>query len=299
MGVVDQIQNSCFICKQRMDFFGPWEDYSYFLCAGCKTIQLSPMPSPEDLENSYRKQYLEENAMEISFTPEQWRKASMSYQQAMVDLVKKHRIKGPLLDFGAGYGFLVDLLARKGVAAFGLELSEPKLAYCRDNGLDVRNGGLDSLDHLRGSYTGVVMIAVFEHLSGHRDFLHRLHQSLPDDGVLISLHPTSSIYRYLAYLMRFGQRTRELPTLDGSFAAPWHTALVSVPAMRLLAAEAGFTVEAVERAPQGRMDGVLGLVQLLLEAVNRVGWSLLGERWPLVTSHIFLLRKQSGLHVAS
>jgi hypothetical protein len=62
--------------------------------------------------------------------------------------------------------------------------------------------------------------------------------------------------------------------------------------MRRLAEEAGFVVEDVQPAPQGRLPGPLALVQVVLEQVNRVGWVLAGERWPLVTSHVFLLRKR-------
>ena len=283
---------TCWVCRHRLDFFGPREGYRYFVCSQCQTLQLFPFPSPAELATLYRSKYLVENENERSISPERWQKASLPYQDAILDMVRRHRVRGPLLDFGAGYGFLVDKLEGNGIPAVGLEISEGKLAYCREQSVNVLRGGMDELDRMKGKYAGVVMIAVFEHLSDHRGFLRRLHDCLPPEGVFISLHPTAQIYRYLGDLLRMGRRRKELPSLAGSFAAPWHTTFISVSGMRQLAAETGFTVEDIQPAPQGRLGGTLGLMQVTLEAINRPGWKLLGERWPLVTSHVFLLRKE-------
>jgi len=50
--------------------------------------------------------------------------------------------------------------------------------------------------------------------------------------------------------------------------------------------------EAVEIRPaaQGRESGLMKPVQICLGLVNRIGWRLVGSRWPLLVAHIFVFR---------
>jgi hypothetical protein len=108
--------------------------------------------------------------------------------------------------------------------------------------------------------------------------------------VVITLHPTSKIYRLLAFILRLGNPNRELPRLVDAFAPPWHTTFVSIPAMKIIAEQAGFEVVEVRPSPQGRYVGPLSLIQVGLENINKLGWLIFRTNWPLVTSHIFVLR---------
>ncbi len=45
----------------------------------------------------------------------------------------------------------------------------------------------------------------------------------------------------------------------------------------------------------GVTSDMIGVLQRCLEAVNRVGWAIVGTKWPLFTSHIFVFRKVAEL----
>jgi hypothetical protein len=55
----------------------------------------------------------------------------------------------------------------------------------------------------------------------------------------------------------------------------------------------GFEFLEIRPAPQGRGRGIVDVAQAGLGVVNRLGWNLLGRKWPLLTSHIIVLRKAS------
>ena len=226
-------------------------------------------------------------------SPEAWQKVSKNYNDAILKVAERQKLQGPILDFGAGYGFLCQLFVENGYECKGVELSEQKLAYCQERDMPVKKGGLEVFEEHAGEFSAVLMCAVFEHLSEHVASLKRIHGGLKRDGVIITLHPTSKMYSLLALILRLGDRNRELPYLDGSFAPPWHTCFVSIHAMKILAEQAGFEICEISPAPQGRLDGVLGLVQWCLENVNKLGWAAFRGHWPLLTSHIFVLRKMA------
>jgi SAM-dependent methyltransferase len=73
---------------------------------------------------------------------------------------------GPVVDLGCGRGEFLELLAEAGVAAWGVEHDERRVAECRSRSLDVRQG--DLLQVLEGvadaSLGGIVSFQVVEHL---------------------------------------------------------------------------------------------------------------------------------------
>ncbi|MDZ7678660.1 MAG: class I SAM-dependent methyltransferase [Acidimicrobiales bacterium] len=72
----------------------------------------------------------------------------------------------PLLDIGSGRGEWLDVLASRGIEAYGIEINEAFVADCSARGLDVRRG--DALAHLHdlpdASLGAVTAFHVAEHL---------------------------------------------------------------------------------------------------------------------------------------
>jgi SAM-dependent methyltransferase len=285
------VKEECFICKGKVDFLGPSKGYKYFVCSKCKSIQLNPMPTQSELVELYIKKYLMDNENERSMSPEYWKKVSSNYNISILKIIQKHKVKGAILDFGAGYGFLCNMLNSNGYECSGVDLSQDKVAWCNENKIPMINAGIEIFEERKEYFNAITMCAVFEHLSSHVDFLRKMGKGLKKDGLIITLHPTAKIYHLLSYIFRLGRKNFELPSLAGSFTPPWHTAFVSINGMTIIAREAGFIVDGIYPAPQGRLSGILGIIQFILEKVNIVGWNLFGINWPLVTSHIFVLRK--------
>src|SRR5207253_110047 len=121
----------------------------------------------------------------------------------------------------------VERYVAEGFDARGIELSVAQSAFARSRGLDVREGGLPTLRD-DGQIGSITMFAVFEHLTSHTACLADVHRLLRRGGMLITAHPTAACYDIVWNLIRLGNKRRQLPYLDATFAAPWHTAIMSI-----------------------------------------------------------------------
>jgi 2-polyprenyl-3-methyl-5-hydroxy-6-metoxy-1,4-benzoquinol methylase len=251
------------------------------------------MPSEADMLAAYATGFDAGEQFEEYASPDWWRRVSRTYQDAMVQTLNDHRVTGTVLDCGAGWGVFVERYVAEGFTARGIEPSHGQAAYARSRGLIVEQGTLASLHGRDADISAITMFAVFEHLTDHAGLLADAYRLLKPGGLLITAHPTAACYNIVGNLIRLGNKHRQLPYLAAAFAAPWHTALMSVEGTKQLIHDAGFKLIDIRPAPQGRFDGMHGAIQIGLEFVNRVGWKLAGTRWPLVTTHIFVCQKAS------
>jgi cyclopropane fatty-acyl-phospholipid synthase-like methyltransferase len=187
------------------------------------------------------------------------------------------------------------MLVKNGFNCKGVELSVEMSSYCQERGIPVQRGGFELVEETNENISAILMCAVFEHLTNHQTWLRRFNRMLRTGGSIITLHPTAACFTLISQIVRFGNRQKELPELHGCFSPPWHTALFSLEAMEIIAEQNGFRLIEVRPASQGRAGGLIGFTQRFLEVVNRVGWLMLGNNWPLITTHIFVLRKVRNL----
>jgi SAM-dependent methyltransferase len=278
--------DACVVCHGELTLFGPHSNYTYCRCPDCGTIQLSPMPDKEEMARAYETEYAEQK-----LDPEVWRRASRPYYDSIIRVLSDYRVKGLVVDYGAAKGHLVERMIQSGFNARGVELSKDEAAYAQQHGLPVQQGDLNSLSEVEGQVAALTMSAVFEHLLDHAAVLSAVHSLLTDDGLFITMHPTAGSANLFGNLLRFGDKHKPLPGLAGVIDAPWHTVLFSIDGTEQLLSQQGFRVLEIRPAPQGRLGGIRGLVQILLEQVNKLGWGVMRTRWPLVTTHIFVCQK--------
>ena len=287
-------EQHCVACHGPLGFFGPRHGAEYHLCRNCRTLQLCPMPEEEKLTKAYAEKYAGAGQTDEFDDPDRWRRAGHNFRQCLVDTLRQHKISGTILDVGAGWGFLCELLEANNFTCRGIEVSTKMTTYAQQHNLAVERGDMNSLAQMPDRFGAIVMCAVFEHIVNHDRWMQVIHQKLDDGGVFVSLHPTAACYQLLGTLLRLGNRNKELPGLHGSFAPPWHTALFSVPGMQALAVRNGFLIDDIRPAPQGRFGGALEIIQICQERVNRLGWRIWKTNWPLVTTHVFVMKKESN-----
>lgn len=151
--------------------------------------------------------------------------------------------QGRLLEIGFGEGPLTEKLLAHTDEYWGIE---PVPGHYRDTvarlGLDKRRclgiAAEAMLEHpalsaQRGSFDTIVMVSVFEHLSGTRDILKSCAELLKPGGRLIISVPDSTFFPYLLLIRRiFGME-------------PWsrfHTSFFNDAGLRRAFAECGFTI---------------------------------------------------------
>jgi len=280
-------EKRCVACGGRLALFGHRSDYEYHRCLVCRTIQLVPMPDKTELAKAYENRYAA--ADHYNSRPVECVRSAQTYYQALIDTLNKYRVDGPVLDYGSGWGGLCKLLIDTGFECRGIDMSEQMVNYCRQQALPVEHGDITSLEE--NGFSALVLCTVFEHLVDHHEWMAQANRVLRQDGLLVTLQPTARFAGFVGRLARIGTKRVELPHVHRTFCPPWHTAFFSVEGIRTLAPRHGFELIEVRPAPQGRERGLIGLSQLCLETLNKAGWRVAGQRWPLLTSHIFVLRK--------
>lgn len=173
------------------------------------------------------------------------------------------RFTGPangrrLLDVGAYTGVFVEIAARHGWEAWGVEPSAWAVNEARSNGLQMILGTLESTELSKGSYAVVTMWDVIEHVADPLGTLRAAWQVLEPDGCLI-VH-TMDLHSLFARLM--GRRW------------PWfmemHLYYFTRKTLRAMLEKAGFTI--IWQGAQGRYlhAGYLASrVTALLPAIGR------------------------------
>jgi hypothetical protein len=69
--------------------------------------------------------------------------------------------------------------------------------------------------------------------------------------------------------------------------------------LRIQAASCGLTVSSVTASLSGRRSDWRRFLQAANEMLGVTGHSLFGERWPLSMAHLFVLRPEKSLRLAS
>jgi len=275
---------SCFVCSKKLEHFGKRSGYDYFKCKDCGTIQLTPLPSEEELALLYAKEYSKSGHESIS--PSESKAIKKQLWGDIKRAVEKYSPNGKILDYGAGWGGLCELLISNRIQCEAVDKSEEMVTYCRKTGIPITLGDLNSFPDK--TFDAIVMCTVFEHLVKHDDFLNLAHNKLKDDGFFISVQPTAHFASFAGTIFK---NAGELPDLNGAFSPPWHTSLISCKGMLKLTEQNGFQTVEVTMAPNTRRKGLLGLFLRFIELVNRIAWPIFRDRWPLVICHTFVLKK--------
>jgi methionine biosynthesis protein MetW len=99
--------------------------------------------------------------------------------------------EGRLLDVGSGPGWALEVFAREGLAATGLEVSARGVDEARQRGLEVHQVDIEAtsseeiLEALGGAFDLVVAFEVLEHLHHPLETLHKLLRLTKPDGKLV------------------------------------------------------------------------------------------------------------------
>ena len=143
-------------------------------------------------------------------------------------------LQGEVLDFGCGWGYLLEALKARGVASQGLDISAEQAAVARSFGLHVDHVE-DSLGWLRAQVAGgrrwaaIYLLDVIEHLAAadQIELIGVLAQALQPGGQLVLRNPNPDSVvglrmMYIDYTHRF---TPTADALEGLLKASGFTAV--------------------------------------------------------------------------
>lgn len=125
-------------------------------------------------------------ARDVEAAEQPWRAAA---EQDRVKLLRRHLPGGRVLDVGSAAGGFLSA-AREAYEVQGVEPDPGTSERARAAELAVATGTLESLDAPPGSYDGITMFHVIEHLDSPRAAVSRARELLRPGGVLVVETPT-------------------------------------------------------------------------------------------------------------
>ena len=174
-------------------------EFSVVRCGECGLLRLDPQPPPGDLHRYYPENYW--------FVPDGG--AASRLEEAYRRLVLRDHVRfvtralasvaapGPLLDVGCGGGLFLGMMRERGFRVVGLDFSREAAAIAWQRQQAPAVCGMLERSPLRaGSFAGITMFHVLEHLYDPRSYLSAAHELLQSGGRLIVQVPNAACWQF-------------------------------------------------------------------------------------------------------
>ncbi len=181
--------NHCLLCgSSRFRLIHKRGQWTYLRCRRCGLVRLDPMPSPEELRQSYHT-YLPDSENEV----EKWEAMMRPVVVKSARIIEAESPPGRLLDIGSGYGFFLKEMKQRGWEVEGIEISETGRQYAKAKiGVNIHAGQLESLSLPRDSFDAVTLFYVIEHLSDPLSTMKEVNRILKPGGLALVRWPHST-----------------------------------------------------------------------------------------------------------
>jgi SAM-dependent methyltransferase len=150
-------------------------EFTVVRCGGCGHVFVNPRLKPAINADIYARYWR-------SLEPPTVRRSE--YAGYVCRQLAKLRAPGTLLDFGCGWGAVLNEAKQAGWSATGVEVDERKVEFCREQGLTAVFGELLDRPFAAATFDAAIAEQVFEHLYSPVAYLRELHRVLKPGGVL-------------------------------------------------------------------------------------------------------------------
>lgn len=157
-------------------------------CLSCRHVYQDPRPADEDLPRLYDEEYYTGDGAHGGYSyvddrayPEAAAIRAAARLARMEDLVAPGRI----LELGCSMGAFLLAARERGWTPEGVDLSPFAVAACRERGLAVREGTLESAELEPGAYDAVYLSETVEHLPDPRATVRAVARALRPGGIVV------------------------------------------------------------------------------------------------------------------
>ena len=102
------------------------------------------------------------------------------------------------MDVGCGIGYFLEIAKQRGWEVYGSELTDEAVRICREKGINMHHGKLDSQLYPPGSFDVVTSFEVLEHINNPKQEVRNFHTLLRNGGIIYLTTPNfNSLSRFL------------------------------------------------------------------------------------------------------
>ena len=208
-------------------------------CVRCELVSVRPMPSSDELRAAYDQGYGPYAPPPVDPRPPSLRSRAIDrlrHGWHVLDgmpTADRLPLRGRVLDVGAGEGYNVMRLRRRGIDAVGLEPNHAAVQAAQAAGLPMIEGAFEDSD-LAGPFDAILLDQVLEHFVDPVAAMRRARELLAPDGRVAILTPNAGSL----FARAFGSEWAH-------YHAPFHLHLFGRDQVRRLLDQTGFHVERV------------------------------------------------------
>jgi len=175
------------------------KQFAVVRCGECGLVRLDPQPSPEELRRYYPGSYwFAPDRSLVGRLEEQYRRAVLNGHVRFAErALRSSRARGPLLDVGCGGGLFPGMMRQRGFRVIGMDFSREAAAVAwRHHHVPAVVTDLEHAPFRPGSFAGITMSHVLEHLPDPRAYLAAAHRLLEPDGRLVIHVPNAASWQF-------------------------------------------------------------------------------------------------------
>jgi len=196
-------------------------------CLSCGLVQVHPLPAHAEIASLYH------NDLEHFDPYEAQLDVHRRYFRKKIRELKLH---GSVLDVGCALGAFLEEAEKKGLDAFGIDISADAVAYCRQKGLRAYKGSLKGFNPVSERIDAITAFEVIEHEREPLAMLKRAYKLLRNGGTITITTPNhDSFWRKIMGKWWFG------------YQHPEHLFFFDPKSLRRILENAGFTDITVTR----------------------------------------------------
>jgi 2-polyprenyl-3-methyl-5-hydroxy-6-metoxy-1,4-benzoquinol methylase len=166
-----------------------YEKHDLVKCRDCGFVFMRQIPTPDELEKHYAG-YVYKHDQYIS-------PLTLKVYDKLLDEFEKYRNTNRLLDIGCGVGFLLEQAKKRGWDIYGTEYSQKAIDICRDKGIEMKKGSIDSSTFNKKDFDVIISIEVIEHLNNPNREIEEIKKLLRNGGLFYCTTPNfNSLNRY-------------------------------------------------------------------------------------------------------
>jgi SAM-dependent methyltransferase len=175
------------------------KEFAVVRCRDCGLARLDPQPAAEELRRYYPENYWfapDESA--ASRLAEAYRRLVLrDHVRFVAQALGGSRARGPLLDVGCGGGLFLGMMRERGYRVAGLDFSREAAAVAwKRQQVPVVCGDLAHAPLRAGSFAGITMFHVLEHVPDPRAYLVAARDLLAPDGRLVVQVPNAASWQF-------------------------------------------------------------------------------------------------------
>ena len=175
------------------------KEFAVVRCGECGLVRLHPQPAAEELSRYYPENYWfapDESA--ASRMEETYRRLVLrDHVRFVTQALGGARARGPLLDVGCGGGLFLGMMRERGYRVAGLDSSREAAAVAwKRQRVPAVCADLANAPLRAGSFAGITMFHVLEHLPDPRAYLVAARELLAPDGRLVVQVPNAASWQF-------------------------------------------------------------------------------------------------------